>query len=107
MGTRRRDYTIQISFNQIFLIHRLLLKHRKEWNPDNNPDDPVLKKLAQLGQAPSNLKHSENHSINMRLSSDDVNDDDDLDDEEKQARNEKAALEGSRKFKSIFQLTSR
>ena len=105
--TRRRDYTIQISFNQIFLVHRLLLKHRKEWNPDNNPDDPVLKKLAQLGQAPENLKHSENHSINMRLSQDDIGDDDDLDDDEKQARNEKAALENSRKFKSIFQLTSR
>jgi len=105
--TRRRDYTIQISFNQIFLIHRLLLKHRKEWNPDNNPDDPVLKKLAQLGQAPENLKHSENHSINMRLSSDEHADDDELDDDEKQARNEKMALENSRKFKSIFQLQSR
>jgi len=104
---RRRDYTIQISFNQIFLIHRMLLKHRKEWNPDNNPDDPVLKKLAQLGQAPENLKHSENYSINMRLSSDDINDDDDLDDDEKQARNEKTQLENNRKFKSIFQLTSR
>merc|ERR1711971_1125731 len=67
----------------------------------------VLKKLAQLGQAPENLKHKENHSINMRLSSDDINDDDDLDDEEKQARNEKAALDQSRKFKSIFQVTSR
>eukprot|EP01083_Nonionella_stella_P072603 195816_1 len=67
--TRRRDYTIQISFNQIFLTHRLLLKHRKEWNADNNPDDPVLKKLAQLGPAPDKLKHSQNHSINMRLSS--------------------------------------
>jgi len=68
--TRRRDYTIQISFNQIFLVHRLLLKHRKEWNSEQNPDDPVLKKLAQLGPAPDNLKHSENHSINMRLSDD-------------------------------------
>merc|ERR1712173_331623 len=54
-----------------------------------------------------NLKHSENYSINMRLSSDDINDDDDLDDDEKQARNEKTQLESSRKFKSIFQLTSK
>ena len=65
--TRRRDYTIQISFNQIFLIHRLLLKHRKDWNTD--PDDPVLKILAQLGPNPENVKHSENHTINIRLAS--------------------------------------
>ena len=108
--TRRRDYTIQISFNQIFLVHRLLLKHRKEWNPDNNPDDPVLKKLAQLGPAPDNLKHSENHSINMRLSSDDIdknNDDEDLDDDEKQAKQNKEIQENNKKFKSIFQLSSK
>eukprot|EP00485_Elphidium_margaritaceum_P005505 CAMPEP_0202708610 /NCGR_PEP_ID=MMETSP1385-20130828/20774_1 /ASSEMBLY_ACC=CAM_ASM_000861 /TAXON_ID=933848 /ORGANISM="Elphidium margaritaceum" /LENGTH=902 /DNA_ID=CAMNT_0049367625 /DNA_START=42 /DNA_END=2750 /DNA_ORIENTATION=+ len=90
---RRRECTIQISFNQIFLIHRLLYKHRKEWNPDNNLDDPVFKKLAQLGPAPENVKHSENHSINMRLSGDDDDateaaaDGDDDDDEEKAAQN--------------------
>merc|ERR1712087_1059754 len=51
----RMNFTIQI-----FLVHHLLLKHRKEWNADNNPDDSVLKKLAQLGPAPDNLKnHSE------------------------------------------------
>jgi len=106
--TRRRDYTIQISFNQIFLIHRLLLKHRKEWNPDNNPDDPVLKKLAQLGPAPENLKHAENHSINMRLSNDDdVTDDDDLDEEEKQAKNARLEKENAAKFRQIFQTTSK
>eukprot|EP01084_Bolivina_argentea_P224509 379621_1 len=68
--SRARDCTIQISFNQIFLVHRLLLKHRKEWNPHNDADNPVLKILTKLGPAPNNLKHSENHSINMRLSSD-------------------------------------
>ena len=65
--TRRRDYAVQISFNQICLIHRLLLKHRKDWNTD--PDDPVLKILAQLEPNPENVKHSENHTINIRLAS--------------------------------------
>merc|ERR1712048_414704 len=107
--TRRRDYTIQISFNQIFLIHRLLLKHRKEWNPENDPDDPVLKKLAQLGPAPDNLKHTENHSINMRLS-DDVHNDDNDDDMNKakamkDAKEEK--MQNVNKIRSIFKLTSK
>jgi len=107
---RRRDFTIQISFNQIFLVHRLLLKHRKEWNKENDPDDPVLKKLAQLGPAPDNLKHSENHSINMRLSSSDgvdQADDEDLDEDEKAAQNEQEARQTQKTFKSIFQLGSR
>ena len=76
--TRRRDYTIQISFNQIFLVHRLLLKHRKEWNTD--PDDPVLKILAALGPSPENVKHSENHTINIRLASTGDEDDENKDD---------------------------
>merc|ERR1719242_2058423 len=107
--TRRRDYTIQISFNQIFLVHRLLLKHRKEWNPENNPDDPVLKKLAQLGPAPDNLKHTENHSINMRLS-DDVHNDNDADDDmnKKQMKDDnEEKMQQHNKIKSIFKLTSK
>eukprot|EP01084_Bolivina_argentea_P224508 379615_1 len=64
-----RDRTIQISFNQIFLVHRLLLKHRNEYNAHNDVNNPVLKLLIKLGPAPDNLKHSDNYLINMRLSS--------------------------------------
>jgi len=65
--TNKRDETIQISFNQIFLVHRLLLKHRKDWNPTNNPDDPLLKILVPLGSAPDPVKHADNHTINIRV----------------------------------------
>ncbi|ETO28351.1 RasGTPase-activating protein [Reticulomyxa filosa] len=65
--TKKRDEAIQISFNQIFLVHRLLLKHRKDWNPTNNLDDPVLKILVPLGSAPEPVKHADNHTINIRL----------------------------------------
>merc|ERR1712233_166415 len=108
--TRRRDYTIQISFNQIFLVHRLLLKHRKEWNSEQNLDDPVLKKLAQLGPAPDNLKHTENHSINMRLS-DDVHNDNDNDDDMNKVKamkdDNEEKMQQHNKIKSIFKLTSK
>ncbi|ETO25151.1 hypothetical protein RFI_11994 [Reticulomyxa filosa] len=66
--TKKDDEAIQISFNQIFLVHRLLLKLRKEWNATNNLDDPVLKILIPLGSAPDPVKHADNHVINIRLS---------------------------------------
>merc|ERR1712115_273451 len=82
---------------------------RKEWNPDNNPDDPVLKKLAQLGPAPDNLKHAQNHSINMRLSSQETQDNDNDDDEENENKEKEKQLvsANNKKLKSIFQLTSK
>lgn len=94
-NTRQRDYTIQISFNQIFLCHRLLLKHRKEWNPDNDPDDPVLKILVQLGPETEAVKHSENHTINIRLAP--LPDDSDT-------KNNDNNVDNKDKWKQVFQL---
>eukprot|EP01083_Nonionella_stella_P184372 669146_1 len=57
-----RDFTIPISLNQIFLTHRLLLQHTKEWT-----DDRLRNILAQLGPASDDVKHHENHSMEIRI----------------------------------------
>ena len=61
-----------------------------------------------IGPAPDNLKHTENHSINMRLSDDVHNDDDDDMNKAKAMKDDnEEKMQQHNKIKSIFKLTSK
>ncbi|ETO09414.1 RasGTPase-activating protein, partial [Reticulomyxa filosa] len=79
--TKDSVQTVQVTFNQIFLLHRLLWQHRKVWNKSKDCNDPVLKILATLGAPPGPVKFSDNHLINLQLRCLNNNNDDDDDDD--------------------------
>jgi len=63
--TNVRMNSINISFNQIFLIQRLLQAHLDEVAPD--PSDPIRRLLTDLGPAPRDLSKAENRVISLQL----------------------------------------
>jgi len=63
--TNVRLNSINISFNQIFLIQRLLQAHLDEVAPD--PTDPIRQLLTDLGPAPRDLSKAENRVISLQL----------------------------------------
>jgi len=62
--TNSRQNFIQISFNQIFLVHSLLERHKTTVIEEN---DPMLDILKQLGQPPSQVSKSDNRTVILQL----------------------------------------
>eukprot|EP00474_Spongospora_subterranea_P010430 CRZ10888.1 hypothetical protein [Spongospora subterranea] len=63
--TNRRETQIQVSFNQLFLLHSLLETHIDLLCGDDNPS--LRHQIMQLGPAPKQLKSQENHTVGIEL----------------------------------------
>jgi Ras GTPase-activating-like protein IQGAP2/3 len=57
--------TITLSYNQLFLMHQLLLKHQTLVCDEK--DDPMIDLLKRLGAAPAQLDKESNRSLALQL----------------------------------------
>jgi len=57
--------TLQLSYNQIFLVHRLLEQHLDSLVPDE--DDPVRIMIKDLGPAPEKVSREDNRHVVLNL----------------------------------------
>lgn len=62
---KKGDEVVQLSYNQLFLIHRLMNKHRKEVLTD--PNDPARAILDDLGDSRDKLGPEENNTVTVRF----------------------------------------
>lgn len=61
---QNRPRTIRTTFNQIYLIHRLLVKHKKHFS---DPNDPILPILISLGEVPESLPFKQNSQVALTI----------------------------------------
>lgn len=64
-NVRRRQPTLTLKYNQIYLIHRLLWKHQKNW--DSREDDLMRRFILQLGEAPKKVDSHQNYDVVLKL----------------------------------------
>lgn len=67
-----KDQIITISLNEMYLIHNLLLKYRSslvtpEEQPSGGEEDPLLKILTLMPEAPAQLPRAENFEVELKL----------------------------------------
>lgn len=62
---RTEDHNINISLNEIFFIHGLLVEHAETLEP--NTDDILRKLLRELGPAPPQLPRKDNANVELKL----------------------------------------
>lgn len=62
---RTDDLTINISLNEIFFVHQLLVEHAESLDP--NADSFLRKLLRELGPAPPQLPRKDNANVELKL----------------------------------------
>jgi len=60
----RRQSTLKLKFNQIFLIHRLLYENSEWWN---SSEDPIWHFLKKLGTPPNPIERSNNSDVLLNV----------------------------------------
>jgi len=62
---RRRQPTLRISYNQIFLVHRLIRANKQKWI--KTPNDELAKIILPMGKAPDALPKGQNRTVVLTL----------------------------------------
>jgi hypothetical protein len=63
-STKRRQTSITLKCNQIFLFHRLIWEHKDRWDL---PDDPILQCIVQIGKPPAAVSLSKDFEVVLKL----------------------------------------
>jgi len=67
---RRREPTVTLRCNQIYLVHRLIWDQKDKWKTDN--DLKILEFVSQLGDPPKMLDRKKNFDIVLKLHQPDI-----------------------------------
>lgn len=70
-NVKRRQPTLTLKYNQIYLIHRLIWEHRDMWNEKN--DDLILGFISELGEAPKKVDSQQNYDVVLKLQQTETN----------------------------------
>jgi len=63
-SAKRRQPSITLKCNQIYLFHRLIYENKNRWDV---PDDPVLQCIVRIGKPPKTVSRSKDFEVVLKL----------------------------------------